>query len=400
MVGQTILGAAMLVLLVPSSEGIYPPGCSYTGSLALNSPTNIYNQNYPQYYVPNTNCLWVATAPAGSQINLYCQVVNLPTSPSCSGDRLRVSLSGDSNFIDEKVYCGSGTLSLTSTSNRLAIGLLATSNSVGGQLDCILTAVSTAPQCDCGYKRPTRIVGGIDSGVNEYPSMAGLIDYAVGAEVICGATIIHDRYVVSAAHCLPLIPTANMGVLVGDSDITTGTDTSAAYLYRVESAIAHPNFNYDQQTNDIAIIKTTTKITFSLYVGPICLPFRYVGNSFAGQKVTYLGWGQLFYNGPKPNVLQKVDNVNVISNSQCQQSYNNKQIVPGQMCTYTQGKDACQGDSGGPALWMDPSTYRLQFLGVISYGYACNLKPGITTRVTYYLSWIQSMTPEVSYCVK
>lgn len=45
--------------------------------------------------------------------------------------------------------------------------------------------------------------------------------------------------------------------------------------------------------------------------------------------------------------MQKVDNVNVISNSQCQQSYNNKQIVPGQMCTYTQGKDACQGDSGG-----------------------------------------------------
>lgn len=61
----------------------------------------------------------------------------------------------------------------------------------------------------------------------------------------------------------------------------------------------------------------------------------------------FLGWGQLFYNGPKPNVLQKVDNVNVISNSQCQQSYNNKQIVAGQMCTYTQGKDACQGDSGG-----------------------------------------------------
>lgn len=41
----------------------------------------------------------------------------------CQGDRLSVSLSGNSNFEDAHNYCGQGTLSLVSNANRIAIGM-------------------------------------------------------------------------------------------------------------------------------------------------------------------------------------------------------------------------------------------------------------------------------------
>ena len=53
-------------------------------------------------------------------------------------------------------------------------------------------------------------------------------------------------------------------------------------------------------------------------------------------------------------------------------------------------KDTCQGDSGGPGVWDDKG--RSYVIAVTSFGLGCGRKgkPGVYTRVTEYLSWIQS----------
>lgn len=61
----------------------------------------------------------------------------------------------------------------------------------------------------------------METGVNEYPMMAGLVD-SFQRDVYCGATIISERYVLTAAHCLTNRDTSSMGVLVGDHDLSTG----------------------------------------------------------------------------------------------------------------------------------------------------------------------------------
>jgi len=60
------------------------------------------------------------------------------------------------------------------------------------------------------------------------------------------------------------------------------------------------------------------------------------------------------------------------------------------------GKDTCQGDSGGPLYYSDTinSTSKFVVAGITSYGFGCAVAgyPGIYTRVSYYIDWINNQT--------
>lgn len=67
-----------------------------------------------------------------------------------------------------------------------------------------------------------------------------------------------------------------------------GTDTNATMLYRVGKVIVHPNYAHDN-FNDVALLKTRTKMEFGNQVGPACLPFQHSPDTFAGSFVQLLG---------------------------------------------------------------------------------------------------------------
>lgn len=58
---------------------------------------------------------------------------------------------------------------------------------------------------ECGKKNVflslSRIIGGREVYENEYPWMASIISVN-RSQVICGGSVINDRYVVTAAHCI------------------------------------------------------------------------------------------------------------------------------------------------------------------------------------------------------
>jgi len=86
-------------------------------------------------------------------------------------------------------------------------------------------------------------VGGVETGINEYPMMAGLVD-SVGREVYCGATIVSERHVLTAAHCVIKRNANKIGVLVGDHDLTTGEHRPSE-----DSRVSLSEGNFDNYLN-------------------------------------------------------------------------------------------------------------------------------------------------------
>ena len=55
--------------------------------------------------------------------------------------------------------------------------------------------------CTCGEaQRATRIVGGVETEVSEYPWQAGLVSKG-SSSVFCGGSLVNSKWVLTAAHC-------------------------------------------------------------------------------------------------------------------------------------------------------------------------------------------------------
>lgn len=84
--------------------------------------------------------------------------------------------------------------------------------------------------------------------------------------------------------------------------------------------------------------------------------------------------------------------VPIIAQTQCsQRSFYGSFLTDNMLCAgYAQGgKDACSGDSGGQLVCSVNGRWWLH--GIVSFGRDCGApkKPGVYTRVTRFIDWIQ-----------
>ncbi|XP_023418167.2 transmembrane protease serine 11C-like [Cavia porcellus] len=242
----------------------------------------------------------------------------------------------------------------------------------------------------CGRRTVTptgnKIVGGQNAEKGEWPWQASLQQNAVHR---CGATLISNSWLVTAAHCFvntnkPKDWNVSFGLLLSDPQTQR----------RVKDIIVHENYHYPARGNDIALVHLYSPVLYSSNIRRACLPeaaYKFPPNS----DVVVTGWGTLKSDGTSPNVLQK-GLVKIIDNKTCnsKEAYDGA-VTAGMLCAgFLKGRvDACQGDSGGPLVRADSKG--IWFLaGIVSWGDECALpnKPGVYTRVTYYRDWIMSKT--------
>ncbi|KAF6198439.1 hypothetical protein GE061_008187 [Apolygus lucorum] len=241
--------------------------------------------------------------------------------------------------------------------------------------------------CTCGYtnKNGGRIVGGRQTLVNEYPMIAGIINRGEPDFIFCGGTIITKHHVLTAAHCKPERSSQLLSVLLAEHEVSSKTE-SRTTIIDVNQFITHERYDEKGNTeNDVALLVLARKIEFGKTIGPACFPKGKL--NIVGQKIRVVGWGDLYSDGPQPDILQKVD-LDVQPTSACSKIYEG--ITEKQLCTYTPEKDSCQGDSGGPLIWLDPGTNRYTVVGIVSNGYGCAVPdtPGVNTKVSAFRSWI------------
>ncbi|XP_026330491.1 transmembrane protease serine 9-like [Hyposmocoma kahamanoa] len=250
--------------------------------------------------------------------------------------------------------------------------------------------------CGCGQRNEGgRVVGGSPTTHNAYPWLARLIYHKSFG---CGASLINDKYVISAAHCVKGFMWFMFKVTFGEHDRCDRPDKPVTRW--VTKIIAH-NFTMTLLTNDISLIKLNEPVMYSHVIRPVCLP-RYPGQLYTGELATVAGWGATKETGNWSCTPRETE-LPVLSNELCQRTnYNASKIKDVMLCAgypETAHKDACTGDSGGPLIIRTESrSYEL--IGIVSWGYGCARKgyPGVYTRVTEYIDWIRENTADACYC--
>ncbi|OQV23545.1 putative Ovochymase-1 [Hypsibius exemplaris] len=256
----------------------------------------------------------------------------------------------------------------------------------------------------------TKIVGGIEAKQGSWPWQVN-INYRkpgwAGIEIhlICGGSIINERFIVTAAHCIASDQTPSKYVVrAGDHDRTY--PEASERIHEVKRFLIHPNYNAGTLSSDIAIIELQTPLRFSREISSVCLPPA--GSDPAnGRQCVATGWGEtqvtpwegLLRNfAPalkgQSSVLIQV-RVNIISRQTCAANYYRGLLTDQMICAGFEqgGRDPCKADSGGPLVSLN-SGGAYELVGITSWGHGCALarKPGVYVRVGSFTEWIQANT--------
>jgi len=208
--------------------------------------------------------------------------------------------------------------------------------------------------------------------------------------------LISPDYVVTASHCLHGRNDLST-VRLGDHDIYSTADGVTPVEVEVDKTILHPQYDPATFKNDIALLHLKRSVPYSHQVHPICLPStpELRNQRFENTNPYVAGWGAIQFNGPSSSVLREVQ-VPTVPDSVCQEKYSSFKtavVDDSNLCAglQTGGKDACQGDSGGPLQQPVGNNDKYVLIGVVSFGFKCAEPdfPGVYTRVTSHLDWIQ-----------
>ncbi|EDW70369.2 uncharacterized protein Dvir_GJ11575 [Drosophila virilis] len=253
----------------------------------------------------------------------------------------------------------------------------------------------------CSVRNP-KIVGGSVAERHEMPFMVSLMRR--GGH-FCGGTIIHERWILTAGHCIcnglqKFMKPAQIQGVVGLHSIReylNGVGNGPDAL-RVDfrSIVPHPQYDCNNVQHDIALLEVVQPMGFTAYIQPSCLSSREEQQSLVPEYGTVSGWGWTNENqaeGERADVLRKAT-VKIWNNKACEHSYRalgkSNSITDTQMCAgYENGQiDSCWADSGGPL--MSKEHY---LLGVVSTGIGCARPglPGIYTRVSKYVTWMENV---------
>ncbi|XP_038218696.1 collagenase-like [Zerene cesonia] len=232
-----------------------------------------------------------------------------------------------------------------------------------------------------------RIIGGSASSLGAHPYMAGLVILLTSnSESVCGASLLSNTKLVTAAHCWRsrLNTARQFTVVLASVRLFSGGVRSIT-----SRVVMHPQYNIENLRNDVAVI-TINSVAFTSAIAPITLAS---GSAlYTNQWPTAIGFGRTSDTAviSQNSILRQV-NLRVISNAECRATYGWAYIVDSSLCTDGgRGTGTCGGDSGGPLVVGSGTARRL--IGITSFGSSrgCQVgAPSVFARVTWFNSWIR-----------
>ncbi|XP_077990109.1 uncharacterized protein LOC144444534 isoform X2 [Glandiceps talaboti] len=253
--------------------------------------------------------------------------------------------------------------------------------------------IITNAEAICGTRTimtgQNRVVGGSDVVLGNFPWQA-LLTFRDNDRELCGATVIHQKWILTAAHCIDNRGPDDITVSVSIVD-RRGRNSGSRVDCNVEEIHIHPDYDDEFHSYDFALLKLTQPVEFNDYIRPACLATN--EQTFTDDDVWCYttGWGAIDTTGMLTSVLQQ-GRVQIVDQGTCESLLFPDLLSESMICAGGEDVDSCQGDSGGP-LVCPHTDGRWYLAGVTSWGVDCATsgKPGVYGRVSMATDWIDNL---------